>query len=131
MKTKTFKNLEVKERKLLSKLRMQVSRTSNTTDLGQTFSQTMSQFFNDVLETSFTISTKDIQFQPGQKDRFILSQRLQASAPFMETWTHSNLPHFMSKAANATWHRYKHLSNHPEKTQLKIRQANTLNSRAH
>jgi hypothetical protein len=56
---------------------------------------------------------------------------LKKSHEFASHWNGTRLPHFVQKVADTTYHRYIHLSQHDEKTMLKIKKGQSLNARSH
>ncbi len=125
-----FANLENLEKKYLGKIRKNINKSENKKDLEKIFSFTVSDFLNHVLDEEIKISETDISFSPVQKNRYIFSPRLLESEYFIQKWNNSNLPGFINKVADTTYHRYLHLNKHIEKTEKKIRQSDSRNIKA-
>lgn len=118
----SFVNFENLERKCMGSIRKKVDLSENRTDLEMAFSHSISTFLNQAFQHDLSFSNEDVIFKPNLKVKYVLSQRLMNSKEFMETWEHSNLPHFINQIADTTYHKYIHLGKHGEKTVKKIRQ---------
>ncbi len=118
----SFVNFENLERKCMGSIRKKVDLSENRKDLEKAFSYSISTFLNQAFRHDLSFSNEDIVFKPNMKVKYVLSQRLMNSKEFMETWEHSNLPHFINQVADTTYHKYIHLGKHGEKTVRKIRQ---------
>ena len=118
----SFVNFESVEKKYMSMLRKKLTTSENKTDLAKHFSCTVSNFLNNVLDEEPVVYESDIIFNPDSGKKYTLSTKLKQSEHFLNTWNNSNLPHFVGKAADSTYHRYLHLNKHSEKTEKKIRQ---------
>ena len=117
-----FNNFESIEKKYMSMLRKKITTSENKADLSRNFSRTVSIFLNSIMNEKTSVREKDICFNPGCGENFLLSPELTQSRDFQKAWKNSNLPHFISKAADTAYHRYIHLEKHTEKTEKKIRQ---------
>ena len=122
MNQTSFVNFESVEKKYMSMLRKRITSSESKTDLAKNFSCTVSSFLNNVLDDEPAVYENDIIFKPDSGKKYMLSTKLKKSEHFLNTWNNSNLPHFMSKAADSAYHRYLHLDKHTEKTEKKIRQ---------
>lgn len=123
----SFANFESMEKKYMSLLRKKINESESKTDLVENFSSTVSNFLNQVFNESIAVHDNDIIFKPDTGDKFILSTKLKESEQFLNTWNNSNLPSFIGKVADTTYHRYIHLDKHTEKTEKKIRQSTSKN----
>lgn len=117
-----FVNFENLERKCIGSIRKKVDLSENRKDLEMAFSHSISTFLNQAFQNDLSFSNEDVIFKPNMKVKYVLSHKLMNSKKFMETWEHSNLPHFISQIADTTYHKYIHLGKHGEKTIRKIRQ---------
>ncbi len=117
-----FANFESAEKKYMSMLRKKITESENKTDLSRSFSCTVSDFLNSVLDEKTEVYENDISFSPDTGEKYTLSPKLKHSENFINTWNNSNLPQFIGKAADSAYHRYIHLCKHTEKTEKKIRQ---------
>ena len=122
MNESSFVNFESVEKKYMSILRKKITTSESKADLARNFSCTVSSFLNNVLDNKTSVYEDDISFRPDIGNKYLLSPKLKQSEYFLETWNNSNLPHFISKAADTAYHRYIHLNKHTEKTEKKIRQ---------
>ena len=122
MNVTPFNNFESVEKKYMSMLRKKITASESKADLAKNFSSTVSSFLNSITNKEISVLEKDISFNPGCGENFLLSQELKQSRDFQSAWNNSNLPHFISKAADTAYHRYIHLEKHTEKTEKKIRQ---------
>ena len=118
----SFVNFENLERKCIGSIRKKVDLSENRKDLEMAFSHSISTFLNQAFQDDLSFSNDDVTFKPYMKVKYELSPRLKNSKEFMETWEHSNLPHFINQIADTTYHKYIHMSKHGEKTVRKIRQ---------
>ncbi len=118
----SFVNFEKIERKCMSSIRKKVDLSENRKDLEMVFSHSISTFLNQAFQHSLSFSNDDVIFKPNMKVKYALSPKLINSKKFMETWEHSNLPHFINQIVDTTYHKYIHMGKHGEKTVRKIRQ---------
>ena len=125
----SFVNFENLERKCMGSIRKKVDLSENRTDLEMAFSHSISTFLNQAFQHDLSFSNEDVIFKPNLKVKYVLSQRLMNSKEFMETWEHSNLPHFINQIADTTYHKYIHMGKHGEKTVRKIRKTDNRSLR--
>ena len=117
------------ERKKIAEIRDRINQTENLSDLERSFSHAISSFLNQILDSNFNVSEEDIRFKPSNTKYYELSTRLRRAKVFKETWTHSNIPHFIEHVADSAYHKYIHIKKHQEKTTKKIRNGNSANRR--
>ena len=118
----SFVNFENLERKCIGSFRKKVDLSENRKDLELAFSHSITAFLNQAFQQDISFSEDDVTFRPNKKVKYALSSRLMNTKAFMETWEHSNLPHFINQIADTTYHKYIHMGKHGEKTIRKIRQ---------
>ena len=109
MNVQSYKNLESLEKATLCVFRNRISRTKNSSDLSDCFSQVMAGFLNEALEEDIAVSEGDIRFDLEDARHYRLSPRLSDSAVYRETRDHSNLGQFIHDMADRSYHRYVHL----------------------
>ncbi len=106
----------------LHKMRNRINHSEDRVDLENSFSQTVCSLLNDVFETEpIEIEDNDILFDPDSKINYSVSSKLREQVRFNDVWQNSDLPNVIGKFADSVYHRFLHLSKHPEKTNRKIR----------
>jgi len=121
MKSATFNNFETLEKRFLSAMRERINNAEDRIDLENHFSRTVKNFLMEATDNSFKITEDDILFSPDHENYYEISDKLKSSKEFIQTWENSNLPNFLKKVADSTYHKYIHLGKHLEKTERKIR----------
>ena len=107
---------------LIHELRDKLSHSENSVDISHTFSYTVIQFLTQAFkDQNLSIDADDVKFKPDKNGHYTISDRLKNTKAFKEKWGNSDLPNVISKFAEATHHRYVHVTKHPEKTNKKIR----------
>ncbi len=118
MKELSFTSLE---KKVLHQMRERVNNAEDRIDLGNHFEFTVSTFLKKVFGKEVTIKVDDVVFNPSVFNHFTISQRLLDSQRFREVWRNSDLPNFIKRLADSTYHKYVHFGRHNERTDSKIR----------
>ncbi len=109
------------EKELLPEFRQKISSAESSEDLKTFYARTSLALFDKAFEGEFALEFEDIMLQPGNDDKYVLSDRLRSSPSFTEIWNTSDLPNILARFTDMALNRYVHLEKHPEKTDAKIR----------
>ena len=110
------------EREYMHLLRDRVSRSEDTVDLENMFSNTVNGFLNNILkDRGIQPLPEDVTLSEETVHHYRISSKLRRSGEFMKIWGQSDLPEILTRFADIAHHRHLHLAGHPEKTVKKIR----------
>ena len=111
-----------REKEFMHILRDRINHSEDPVDLGNHFSSTVMEMIGTIDgEMVRMINPDDITFSTADTRHFSLSPHLRAQDRFMSMWSNSDLESIVERFADCTYHHYRHLTGHPEKTQKKIR----------
>jgi len=120
-KKEMFNNFEHLGKKFLSQMRVKISTAEDKIDLENFFSRTITNFLREAFSGKMAIGAESVVFAATETSHYLLKPTLANQMQFKEVWNSSNLSAVIGRMATSTYHRYMHLSKHPEKTVLKIR----------
>ena len=109
------------ERQTLPNFRQKISKAESTEDVKKFFVYTVKEFLTNVFEGKMEFDDEALKLIPDSEPYFRLSERLLSSKGFTSVWNDSDLPRVITRLAESSIRRYKHLERHPEKTISKIR----------
>lgn len=109
------------EKELLPDFRQKINQAESSEDVKTHYARTSLELFDKVFAGEVPLDFDDIILQPGNDDKYILSDRLLSSPAFNEVWNNSDLPNVLGRFTDTALNRYTHLEKHPEKTEAKIR----------
>jgi hypothetical protein len=109
------------EKELLPDFRQKISSAESSEDVKTFYARTSLALFDKALEGEFPLVFEDIMLQPGNDDKYVLSDRLRASQNFTDAWNTSDLPNILNRFTDMALNRFVHLEKHQEKTDAKIR----------
>ena len=109
------------EQKVLPNFRQKIGAAESTEDVKKFFVYTVQELFESIFAEKIDFEYEDIELMPGKEPYYILNKQLVFSNEFKSVWNDSDLPRLLSRLAETAVNRYKHLQQHPEKTDSKIR----------
>ncbi|MDA3785975.1 MAG: hypothetical protein PF568_03670 [Deltaproteobacteria bacterium] len=109
------------EKELLPDFRQKINLAESSEDVKKFYARTSMALFDKAFEGEFPLEFGDIMLQPGQVNKYVISDRLLASPDFTEVWNNSDLPNVLGRFTDMALNRMIHLEKHPEKTDSKIR----------
>ena len=109
------------ENKVLPGFRHKISHAESTEDVKKFFVYTIKDLFDEVFRASIKFEYDDVKLDAEQENGFDLSRRIMDMKDFSAVWNGSDLRRVVTRIAETSAHRCKHLERHPEKTRSKIR----------
>ncbi|MBU0681052.1 MAG: hypothetical protein KKD73_06505 [Proteobacteria bacterium] len=109
------------EKELLPDFRQKINMAESSEDVKTFYARTSLALFDKAFDNAFSLEFNDIMLQPGNTEKYVLSDRLRSSPSFTEIWNTSDLPNILGRFTDVALNRYTHLEKHPEKTDSKIR----------
>lgn len=109
------------ENRILPGFRDKINHAESTEDVKKFFVYTVKELFDDVFNESIRFEYDDFKLDPENKKGFDLSSRILGIKEFSNVWNDSDLKRVVTRIAETSTHRYRHLHKNPEKTKSKIR----------
>ncbi|MEN8258028.1 MAG: hypothetical protein ABFS09_09225 [Thermodesulfobacteriota bacterium] len=109
------------EKELLPNFRQKINMAESSEDVKTFYTRTCLQLLDKAFSGELSLEFEDVVLQPGNDDKYVLSDRLLSSTSFTDIWNSSDLPNVLDRFTDTALNRYAHLEKHPEKTEAKIR----------
>jgi len=106
----------------MKNFREMINNSEDKVDVTNSFALISCRFLQEVFpENADNIKDNDVTFQPSEQEFYKISQDLFNEDYFQKIWQCSDLPSIIENFANSAYHRYTHITKHPQKSQMKIR----------
>lgn len=115
------KSLSSELREIIHSFRKKISHAEDRIDLMNSFSMAARDVVKKNIKNNSDIRIDDITLDIDSDKGFNYSERVVTIPGFKELLSVTDFESQLTHLADAAKHRYKHLSKHPEKTNLKIR----------
>lgn len=119
MKTRS---LSSESREVSRSFREKINHAEDRVDLMNSFSMAACEVVKMSIKNSSDIRTDDITLDLNSGKGFSFSDRIRSNPEFIDLLAETDIESQIIHFAESARHRCKHLSKHPERTNLKIRQ---------
>jgi len=109
------------ENEIIRHYRKQLSHAESVEDVKKFFNYTITDLIKKVFKGKIDRNLEEIHFNSKKTPFYKIHDELYNDETFAAVWSNSDLSAIIHRFAESAEHRYRHLSDNPEKTRLKIK----------
>ena len=109
------------ENEMIHHYRKQLNHAESVEDVKKFFNYAITDLIRKVFNGKIDQNLENIRFNSNKAPFYTIHDELFNDETFAAVWSNSDLSAIIGRFAESSEHRYRHLSDHPEKTRLKIK----------